>query len=745
MQTLCFQRRPIQCIQNSNCNTFVFDPVEPGPLQEEDFVPDIPSRAKGAKIFGGAGVGFCRLRGSANISGAAVDESLCNTPRVTTSSSPKVRMWVKNLDQGASSPETKCYKGSLLKDFGKTFSQQDIFLKKVCGEMAYAHSECYGRVDEEALVTTNALDMLLDDEDRYQEYEQHNLNVFNRQARYKLNCKLRNNQTVIRDELKVVDCYRRLRVNVGSYVNNLGVATALAAPIVMAFDHLDSLFGIGSMEPAQPKQCRRIAVALTITILACFLYGYLLASSQGIDLYEMATGSKPITKWPQRPKGEMGRFEEEGLDSSRLENAVQTRLDTLYTCYSIALLFTVSFYTSYLQAYRGKLASFCSTFLVELPWFCNKRPLYGTDRWGIVVRLFRRYASVHPEVTVKVRRNELDLTTTAPAPAARDIFVYVATNGSDSTGSGMTDSPLKTVDGVQEWIRANYPVVAERPRIIVLGLPGLVVLDPIPTEVFKRHAAASGYDESTFQSEMKQRDKVDDSYITISEECNFGKDADGDEARNETYCSACIRSPDIESEPAMQKLDTRKFSGIESRQITLASPGEPKVRISQDNRGSRHFLPGDVDVVTDTSCGCCCNSKSYDVQGYWTTESTMDMVQHVLDYPDDKYFTEERTLSITKLSGHELWKTFYDIYKDIERASRKEKGCCGGSPDFEGKLRAQKINELFEVSDIESRSYRVRSITTSSARSNRRRCLNFTTSMGPCARGDTSTGRSSRL
>ena len=419
MQTLCFQRRPIQCIQNSNCDTFVFDPVEPGPLQQEHFDDlnresdeKILQKDKIEHIIYAARVGFCQLWESNN-SGAAVDESLCNTPRVNTSSSnsdgepASVHMWVK--DQEAP-PETKCYKGSLLKDFGKTFSQQDIFLKKVCSEMAYANSECYGRVVEGALVTTGSplipsknlffapINMLPDEVDRVQAYEQHNLNVFNRQARYKLDCRFRTNQTVIRDELEVVDCYRRLRVNIGSYVNNLGIASALSGAIVMAFNSLDGLFGIGSPEPAQPKQCRRIAVAFTITILGCLLYLYLLASSQGIDLYEVATRSKPITKWSK-----MDTFK--GLDSSRLANPVQTRRDTLHTCYSVALLIVFSFWATYLQAYRGKLASFWSTFLVEMPWFCCKRPLYGTDRWGVVVRLFRQYASVHPEV--KVRRNEL--------------------------------------------------------------------------------------------------------------------------------------------------------------------------------------------------------------------------------------------------------------------------------------------------------------------------------------------------
>ena len=89
--------------------------------------------------------------------------------------------------------------------------------------------------------------------------------------------------------------------------------------------------------------------------------------------------------------------------------------------------------------------------------------------------------------------------------------------------------------------------------------------------------------------------------------------------------------------------------------------------------------PGDVDIVIDVGC---CSTKSFDVPGYWTTESTSLLVQHVLDYPDIKFFDLERTYSIRTLSGIELWDKFYDIMKDIER---NEKLGDERDPDYEKK------------------------------------------------------------
>ena len=53
----------------------------------------------------------------------------------------------------------------------------------------------------------------------------------------------------------------------------------------------------------------------------------------------------------------------------------------------------------------------------------------------------------------------------ASAPAA--VYVYVATNGSDSS-TGTAGSPLQSIAGAQAWIRTRYPTVSARPRITVL-------------------------------------------------------------------------------------------------------------------------------------------------------------------------------------------------------------------------------------------------------------------------------------
>ena len=301
------------------------------------------------QIFG-SGVGFCQLWESTNISDTS-GESLCN-PRSSSLNRDdqdrnEARVWF--YKDSASMEKNQCYKGSVLKNFGKTFSQQDVFLKKVCSELAYSNSECYGRVVKGALIEIDR-----DSEDLDRVFETHNLNVFSRQARYKLDCNHIGNTTVIRDELKVVDCYRRMRVNFGTYINNLGIASAIAYA-AMNFNELDGLFGIGTPEPAQLKQWRRIAVAYTITILLSCLWIYLFLDVQGVDFKLWYDGQKSYVS--------TGTFEGAGLGKgdTRLENPVQTRLGTMYTCYAIALLFIVSLYATYLQAFRGTVTTLSFT------------------------------------------------------------------------------------------------------------------------------------------------------------------------------------------------------------------------------------------------------------------------------------------------------------------------------------------------------------------------------------------------
>lgn len=63
----------------------------------------------------------------------------------------------------------------------------------------------------------------------------------------------------------------------------------------------------------------------------------------------------------------------------------------------------------------------------------------------------------------------------------------------------------------------------------------------------------------------------------------------------------------------------------------------------------------------------CIPNRNVEVVGQWTPESTIKLINHVIQYPDDRYFTVETAKDLVNLSGVELWHKFHDILKKEER------------------------------------------------------------------------------
>lgn len=104
--------------------------------------------------------------------------------------------------------------------------------------------------------------------------------------------------------------------------------------------------------------------------------------------------------------------------------------------------------------------------------------------------------------------------------------------------------------------------------------------------------------------------------------------------------------------------------------------------------------PGDWRIfIGKQKCGIIHN-RSVEVAGRWTAESTLKLIDHVVQYPDDRYFTVETTKDIVNLSGVELWHKFHDILKDEERDPKNSGKASGTKPLSNEQWRAKRETEL---------------------------------------------------
>ena len=215
--------------------------------------------------------------------------------------------------------------------------------------------------------------------------EAYNANAYIRHAQHELNCRESETLDIIRNEISEVDCVQLRPSNPALYAEQATIALSLAALFLQLFSFIDAAFGIGAPEPSKRKSCKRTTAAVLLGILVCIACIALFVRMQGYDsLSDVVDGAKDFMA--KKPDGlsnssSSGNELRAGLWSvSRTKkNIVESRQDTLYVCYGVAVLLVGSLLSSYLQAYRGKLNTCSSTFCVELPW-CG--PAYGPDRWA---------------------------------------------------------------------------------------------------------------------------------------------------------------------------------------------------------------------------------------------------------------------------------------------------------------------------------------------------------------------------
>ena len=173
-----------------------------------------------------------------------------------------------------------------------------------------------------------------------------------------------------RNELQQVDCLELHDLDLALYVEHATIAVTLAGLFLRIFTYLDPIFGIGAPEPAQRKNCCRVTFCIFFGISLVTLCGYLILRQQGLQDVPLQDFIGDLIDGVQSNNNKISRTK---------KNAVQRRTDTLYTCYSVAILVVGSAMVSYLQAYRGEVAGLFSTLCVEFPCFGQK----ATDRWYV--------------------------------------------------------------------------------------------------------------------------------------------------------------------------------------------------------------------------------------------------------------------------------------------------------------------------------------------------------------------------
>ena len=233
-----------ECISNSDCDRFVF---EPGVDQKT--------------------TGYCQLRQST--SGVSRWEAVqsFNDPLHDVQQTPASCVWAYDelstnaADQDAH-VERQCHEEGTLLELQTQFSRSNAFLKEVCAELPF--STCYGRTKLKGKA------------------------AFSRQADTPLDCKRKADQDLILNELEHVDCWKLLPPDAPLYVQNLTIAVVAVELFLKFFGWLDSALDMDKRQQKKKSKTMRLVIVWMIRILICGLYvyfGYALVS-QGLNSRE---------------------------------------------------------------------------------------------------------------------------------------------------------------------------------------------------------------------------------------------------------------------------------------------------------------------------------------------------------------------------------------------------------------------------------------------------------------------------